>query len=175
VPTRLSRAIRLAPTGTRTARSAIAWACSTGVLGWVDVVVVDADRRDALAVDRRVVLRAVVAGGLRAVVVAAGLRAVVVAAGLRAVVVAAGLRAVVVAVDLRAVVVAVDLRAVVVAVGLRAAVVSLDLRVAVVPVDLRAAVVPLDLRVVLRFSAAGVRSPGLLVVAMVQSLQCQGY
>jgi hypothetical protein len=39
VETRLSLATRLAPTGTRTARSAICWACSTGVFGWVDVLV----------------------------------------------------------------------------------------------------------------------------------------
>jgi hypothetical protein len=37
--TMLSRARRLAPTGTRTARSASCWAASTRVLGWVDVLV----------------------------------------------------------------------------------------------------------------------------------------
>jgi hypothetical protein len=38
VETRLSRATRLAPTGTRTARSAIAPACCSGVVGVVVVV-----------------------------------------------------------------------------------------------------------------------------------------
>src|SRR5438445_13767393 len=38
VATRLSRASRLAPTGTSTTRSASSWTWSTRVLGWVGVV-----------------------------------------------------------------------------------------------------------------------------------------
>ena len=38
VETRLSLASRLAPTGTRTARSAMTCACAVRVLGWVDDV-----------------------------------------------------------------------------------------------------------------------------------------
>ena len=63
--------------GTRSARSAITWTCSTGVFGWVEVVVDAADLRGAV----------VDAADLRAAVVeAAGLRGAVarlVVAGLR--------------------------------------------------------------------------------------------
>ena len=63
VETRLSRARRLAPTGTSTTRSASSCACSTRVFGCVDVVV-DAVRR--LAVVRRVAVAFRWAVGLRA-------------------------------------------------------------------------------------------------------------
>src|SRR5205085_876837 len=62
VETRLSPASRLAPTGTSRARPAISWACSTGVRGWVEVVVARVVRRavaDLRLVVRRVVRRVV--------------------------------------------------------------------------------------------------------------------
>lgn len=53
--------IRLAPTGTRTARSASSVAWATGVFGWVELVA-DAPRREAVRLLelRRVALRVVV-------------------------------------------------------------------------------------------------------------------
>jgi hypothetical protein len=82
VETRFSRARRLAPTGTRTARSAITCACSTTVLGWVEVLVDERDvvRRDADRVPaalRRAVVRVLRAAlsDLRAVVLAVVLAA----------------------------------------------------------------------------------------------------
>src|SRR5947209_16035518 len=66
----MSRARRLAPTGTRTTRSARTWACSTGVLGWVEVVVAAVRRvRRRLAAARRVLVLLRVALLLRAPVV----------------------------------------------------------------------------------------------------------
>ena len=82
--------MRLAPIGTRTARSAIACACSTGVCGCLRRVLVD--RRVAPEVDLRAVpevdLRAVV---LRAVLPAERPAVVRRAAGLLSVVAASGL------------------------------------------------------------------------------------
>jgi hypothetical protein len=73
VETRLSLTRRLAPTGTRTALSAITCACADRVLGWVEDVARAFVRRVPAAV--RLVVRAL----LRALVPAlAGLRRVVV-------------------------------------------------------------------------------------------------
>jgi hypothetical protein len=65
VETRLSRASRLAPTGTRTARSAIICACSTRVFGCVDVLAARPLRRELAAVR---VVPALAVAGLRLVV-----------------------------------------------------------------------------------------------------------
>ena len=77
VETRLSLASRLAPTGTRTARSAMTCACAVRVLGWVEDVARAVVRRVAAGVRLvRALLRVapapVLAGLRRAVVLRLG-------------------------------------------------------------------------------------------------------